>query len=364
MTLTTEVPVALCLDDVLQRVLDLGGSDLHLTAGVEPSVRVNGELIRLTEFPVATDDEIRRMVYAILTPKQRERFEDELELDLSYTLSGKSRFRVNVFVQRDSIGTVCRAIPFEIRPLDALGLPPVVASFADLPRGLVLVTGPTGSGKSTTLAALVDDVNSSRKGHIVTIEDPIEFTHARKQCLISQREVGFHARSFASALHSALREDPDAILVGEMRDLETISLAITAAETGILVFGTLHTNGAASTVDRMVNVFPPADQPRVRTMLSTSLVGVVSQQLVRKADGRGRIAALEIFVNNPAVANLIREGKTEQIPSAIQGGGLLGMQSLDGALRKLVDAKLIAGKEAYEKAISKRDFERYIYAAA
>jgi twitching motility protein PilT len=271
---------------------------------------------------------------------------------------------VNAYRHIGGVGAVFRVIPSIVKGLDDLKLPSVLRTFSRQKRGLVLATGPTGSGKSTTLAALVDDVNSSRKGHIVTIEDPIEFTHARKQCLISQREVGFHARSFASALHSALREDPDAILVGEMRDLETISLAITAAETGILVFGTLHTNGAASTVDRMVNVFPPADQPRVRTMLSTSLVGVVSQQLVRKADGRGRIAALEVLVNNPAVANLIREGKTEQIPSAIQGGGLLGMQSLDGALRKLVDAKLIAGKEAYAKAISKRDFERYVYAAA
>jgi len=229
----------------------------------------------------------------------------------------------------------------------------------------ILATGPTGSGKSTTLAGLIDHINESRKGHIVTIEDPIEFTHPRKGCVLSQREVGFHARSFASALHSALREDPDAILVGEMRDLETISLAITAAETGILVLGTLHTNGAVATVDRIVNAFSPTDQARVRTMLSTSLIGVVSQQLVRRSDNKGRIAAVEVMVNTPAIGNMIREGKTDQLPTAIQSGALQGMQSLDGALRKLVDAKLITGKEAYGAAVMKRDFEQLVgYQAA
>jgi twitching motility protein PilT len=222
----------------------------------------------------------------------------------------------------------------------------------------VLVTGPTGSGKSTTLAALIDEINSSRKGHIITIEDPIEFTHPHKQCLISQREVGFHTGSFIEALHSALREDPDVILVGEMRDLQTISLALTAAETGTLIFGTLHTNSASATVDRIVNVYPAAEQTRVRTMLSTSLVGVASQQLVRRADGRGRLAAIEVLINNAAIANMIRDGKTEQIPNSIQAGGLQGMQSLDSALRRMLDSKLITAKDAYLKATVKRDFEQ------
>ncbi len=253
-----------------------------------------------------------------------------------------------------------RSTSLESSDLTELNLPPVVKSFTMQKRGLVLATGPTGSGKSTTLAALIDEINTYRKGHIITIEDPVEFTHPRKNCVMSQREVGVNAKSFASALHSALREDPDAILVGEMRDLETISLALTAAETGILVFGTLHTNGAAATVDRIVNAFGSGEQARVRTMLSTSLVGVVSQQLVRRADGRGRIAATEIMLNNPAIANLIREGKTEQIASAIQSGGLQGMQSLDSALRKLMDAKVISGKEAHLNAIAKQDFERFI----
>jgi twitching motility protein PilT len=243
--------------------------------------------------------------------------------------------------------------------MEQLSLPNVLQTFCQQRKGLVLCTGPTGSGKSTTLAALIDHVNTTRKGHILTIEDPIEFVHPNKSCLMSQREVGFDTLSFSAALHSALREDPNVILVGEMRDLETISLAVTAAETGILVFGTLHTNGAAATVDRIVNVFAPGDQMRIRSMLSTSLLGVVSQQLVRRSDGKGRVAAMEILVNNPAVSNILRDGKTEQIATAIQSGSLQGMQSMDTALRRLMDAKLITGKDAYRKAINKREFDMF-----
>ena len=345
------------IDTFLELVVKQGGSDLHLISGNPPRVRLHGELIAI-KYRELTRDETTALVTEIMSPAARKALADRTSIDFAYAISGLARFRVNVFRHLRGLGAVLRVIPEVVKSFDQLNLPPVLRSFTRQKRGLVLVTGPTGSGKSTTLAALIDEVNSMRKGHIITIEDPIEFTHPRKQCLISQREVGFHTHSFASALHSALRGDPDAILVGEMRDLETISLALTAAETGILVFGTLHTNNASATVDRIVNVFPAAEQARVRTMLSTSLVGVVSQQLVRRVDGRGRLAAIEVLVNNSAIANMIRDGKTEQMPSAIQAGGLQGMQSLDTALRRMLDAKLITAKEAYLKATVKRDFEQ------
>jgi twitching motility protein PilT len=289
----------------------------------------------------------------------RRAFESRHSLDYAYEVGGFARFRVNAFRHLGGLGAVLRVIRTSIQTLDELNMPPVLKTFCKQRKGLILVTGPTGSGKSTTLAAMIDFINQDRKEHIITIEDPVEFIHPRKNCLISQREIGLNADSFATALRSCLREDANVVLVGELRDLETIGLAVTAAETGILVLATLHTSGAAATVDRMVNVFPAGEQALIRSMLSTSLCGVVSQQLVRRADGKGMLAAVEILVNNPAVANILREGKTELLASVIQAGALVGMQSLDNSLRHLVDAKLITGGEAYRKASNKAAFEQF-----
>jgi twitching motility protein PilT len=352
------------INDLLERVLDLGGSDLHLTVGVEPSVRVHGELKRLTEFPVMNGSEIRRMIYAILTQKQREKFESELELDTSHSIPGAGRFRVNVFLQRDSVGAVLRTIPYEIVPLEQLGLPASVSQFADLPRGMVLVTGPTGSGKSTTLASLIDIINRSKPHHIMTVEDPIEFLHKHKMCTVNQREVGEDTHSFAQALKHVLRQDPDVILVGEMRDLETIHTALTAAETGHLVFGTLHTQDAPQSVDRIIDVFPAHQQQQVRVQLATALQGVVTQQLVPGVDGRSRAVAAEVLVATPAVRNMIREGKTHQIYSAMQAGGKYGMQTMDQALAELVVAGKITQKVAIERCANAEDLRRLIGGAA
>jgi twitching motility protein PilT len=286
-----------------------------------------------------------------------ERFEAKDGTDFAHNLPGVARFRVNVMRQLNGMGAVLRAIPSKAKSAEELKLPPAVLDLCKVNNGLILVTGKTGSGKSTTLAAMIDDINTREKGHILTIEDPIEFVHKRKNCLISQREIGVHAASFSSALLSALREDPDVILVGELRDLETMSIAVTAAETGILVMGTLHTNGAAATVDRLVNAFPADKQPHVRTMLSTSLRGVVSQQLIPKADKKGRVAALEILINTPAIANLIRQGKMDQLENGMQTGAASGMRLMDSAIQALLDQRLITGKEAYKKAINKARFE-------
>ena len=351
------------IDTFLEMVVKQNGSDLHLISGNRPRIRVYGELAEV-QYRELSKSETLALLHEIMSKPKRDAFARSDSLDFAYDIPGLARFRVNVLRHVGGIGAVLRVVPQTIKSADELNLAPVLKSLTRHKRGLILTTGPTGSGKSTTLAALIDEINATRRGHIITIEDPIEFVYARKQCLISQREIGTHAKSFASALHSALREDPDAILVGEMRDLETISLALTAAETGVLVFGTLHTNGAIATVDRVVNAFPAGEQARIRTMLSTSLVGVVSQQLVRRADDKGRVAATEIMLNNPGIANLIREGKTEQMSNAIQTGGLQGMQSLDAALRKLLDAKLISGKDAYLKAVVKKDFERFLGARA
>ncbi len=342
----------------LELVVKQKGSDLHLISGNPPRVRLNGET-----FPVKyrdlTADETRDLLYEIMTPLQRQHFEEENGVDFAYEAEGLARFRVNVFEHLRGIGAVFRVIPTEVMSLQKLGLPPVLKNFCRQRKGLILVTGPTGSGKSTTLAAMIDFINRERKGHIITIEDPVEFIHHNRNCLISQREVGSHTPTFAHALHSALREDPDVVLVGELRDLETIHLALTAAEMGILVMATLHTSGAASSVDRIINVFPPGEEAFVRTMLSTSLVGVISQQLLPTADRKGRVAALEIMINNAAVANLIREGKTEQLDNVIQSGGMQGMQRMDTALRRLLDAKLITGEDAYMKARNKAEFEQF-----
>lgn len=295
----------------------------------------------------------------LLHPKRARIWKKRDGADFAYDLAGKGRFRVNVLRHLNGLGAVFRAIPQNAMTLEQLDMPRIARDLCRHPQGLILVTGKTGSGKSTTLAAMIDHINSTRKGHIITIEDPIEFTHERKLSLISQREVGVHTSSFAAALHSALREDPDVVLVGEMRDLETMSIAVTAAETGILVMGTLHTNGAPPTIDRIVNTFPADKQSHIRSMLSTSMRGVISQQLIRRKDGKGRVAALEILVNNSAVANLIRQGKMDQLETAMQSGAQSGMQTMDSALKRLVQQRIITGESAYENAFNKHNFKDY-----
>jgi twitching motility protein PilT len=353
-------PQELHVNDLLERVVDLGGSDLHMTVGLHPSVRIHGEIKPLTEFPVLNGSEIRRMIYAILTQKQRERFENDLELDTSHSVPGVGRFRVNVFLQRDSVGSVMRVIPFDIVPFERLGLPQSVVQFSELPRGLVLVTGPTGSGKSTTLASLIDIINANKPCHIMTVEDPIEFLHHHKMAVVNQREVGEDTYSFAAALKHVLRQDPDVILVGEMRDLETISTALTAAETGHLVFATLHTQDAPQSVDRVIDVFPAHQQQQVRVQLAASLQGIVTQQLVPTRDGRGRAVASEVLVATPAVRNLIREGKTHQIYSAMQAGGKYGMQTMDMSLADLVKKGAVSMEFAIERCANEDDLRRLI----
>ena len=346
------------IDAYLTRVLEQNGSDLHFIAGDPPRIRLYGDLQALDPKPLE-QEMVRKALYEIIPKIALQRFESKDGTDFAYAMPGVARFRVNVMRHLNGMGAVFRAIPSTARTMDELGLPASVRALTQANNGLILVTGKTGSGKSTTLAAMIDDLNANTKGHILTIEDPIEFVHSRKSCLISQREIGVHAPSFAAALHSALREDPDAILVGELRDLETMSIAVTAAEMGILVMGTLHTNGAAATVDRMVNVFPADKQPHVRTMLSTSLRGVVSQQLIPRADRRGRVAALEILINTPAVANLIRQGKMDQLENAMQSGSQFGMRTMDSAIQQLLADRAISGQEAYRKAINKSKFEQY-----
>lgn len=346
------------MHDLLERVLAEGASDLHLAAGAPPTVRLRGGLMRLEEYRILQPAEIRRLVYSILTQRQREKLESELELDLAYSLPGQARFRMNVYFQRDSIGAAFRLIPFDIRSLEELGLPPRVADFARLARGFVLVTGPTGHGKSTTLAALVDIVNRERADHIMTVEDPIEYLHRHKTAIINQREVGTDTKTFTAALKHVLRQDPDVILVGEMRDLETISTALTAAETGHLVFATLHTQDAPQTIDRIIDVFPPHQQQQVRVQLAASLQGIVTQQLLPSSDGAGRVAAVEILVATPAVRNLIREGKTHMIYSAMQAGGKFGMQTMDQALADLVRAGRVGYDLALERCHNLEDFNK------
>jgi twitching motility protein PilT len=341
-------PVPAHLDELLDRVLEMGGSDLHLTAGIEPKVRVHGSLKVIEGFEVLDSPTIERLVFGVLGDRQIRSFEQDLELDTSYSMPA-SRFRVNVFRQRGSVGAVMRVIPFKIPDFDALGLPPVVKTFADLPRGMVLVTGPTGSGKSTTLASLLDIVNRTKPVHILSCEDPIEFLHQHRTAIVNQREVGQDTHSFANALKRALREDPDVILVGEMRDLETIHMALTAAETGHLVLGTLHTQSAPQTVDRLIDVFPPEQQGQVRVMLATSLQGVVTQQLLPTADGKGRALAAEVLVATSAVRNLIREAKGHQIPTQMQAGAQYGMVTMEASLAQLVKARRITVEMALER---------------
>lgn len=346
------------LDRALVAMVAAGASDLHLTAGATPMVRLSGSLRPLEGFEVLMQDDLRRSIYAILTQKQREKFEEHLELDFAYSVRGHARFRVNLYQQRESIGAAFRVIPYEIKALEDLGVPPVVGAFAGMPRGLVLVTGPTGSGKSTTLAAIIDLANRTREDHIMTVEDPIEFLHRHKRAIINQREVGADTHSFANALKHVLRQDPDIIMVGEMRDLETISVALTAAETGHLVFATLHTQDAAQTIDRVIDVFPSHQQAQIRTQLSGALQGVVCQTLCKRADGPGRAVATEVLMATPAIRNLIREGKTHQIYSAMQAGAQLGMHTMDQHLADLVKTGKISYEVGLEKCHHIEDFNR------
>jgi twitching motility protein PilT len=346
------------IDQYLRTLVERDASDLHFIAGQPPRMRVYGDLAPFEEdtlSPELTEEILRE----IMPQKAQDEFEERDSADFAHDLPGVARFRVNILRHLGGMGGVFRAIPSQAKTLDDLNMPPVLKTMCQETQGLILVTGKTGSGKSTTLAAMVDELNRNMKGHILTIEDPIEFVHERNRCLISQREVGLHCENFSDALHSALREDPDVILVGEMRDFETVSIAVTAAEMGILVMGTLHTNGAAQTVDRIVNVFPTDKQPHVRTMLSTSLRGVVSQQLVPRKEGSGLVAALEILINTPATANLIRQGKLDQLETAMQSGRKTGMCTMDKALATLFDSGTITGQSAYNFANEKQKFKEH-----
>lgn len=340
------------IDELLEITLGLGGSDLHLSAGAPPCVRVNGVMRAIDGYDILHGEVIEHLVFGILNERKIAAFNDELELDTSYSIAGKSRFRMNVFRQRGTIGAVLRTIPFQIPDFDSLHMPPIVRTFANLPRGLVLVTGPTGSGKSTTLASLLDIINRTRAVHILSCEDPIEFLHAHRKAIVNQREVGEDTKSFAAALKRALREDPDVILIGEMRDLETIHMALTAAETGHLVFATLHTQSAPQTVDRIVDVFPPEQQGQIRTMLASTLQAVITQQLLPTPDGKGRAVAVEVLIATPAVRNLIRESKGHQLANQMQAGGKYGMVTMDQALADLIRSRRITLDTALERSAS------------
>jgi twitching motility protein PilT len=348
------------LPDLLKTTKELGGSDLHLTTNSPPQVRVNGELQRLP-LPDLTAAETKQLVYSVLTDAQKKRFEESLELDFSFGIRGLARFRCNVFNQRGAVGAVYRLIPEIIRPFGELGLPAVLATLADRPRGLVLVTGPTGSGKSTTLAAMLDKINSERHAHILTIEDPIEYIHPHKNCLVNQREVHSDTYSFTNALRAALREDPDIVLIGEMRDLETVESALKIAETGHLTFGTLHTNSAAQTINRIIDIFPANQQAQIRTQLSLVLEGIVCQGLLPRADGKGRVVALEIMIPTPAIRNLIRDDKIHQIYGSMQAGQeKLGMQTANQALASLYMKRLITLETALSASSLKDELQDMI----
>ena len=344
----------------LQEVLMAGGSDLHVSVNAPPMIRVDGVLRPIVGAPAWERHKVETALYSILSKEQQEHFDTEHELDFAFTLSANARFRVNFYQQRNAVGAAFRLIPTEIKPLGELGVPDQVANFAGLPRGLVLVTGPTGSGKSTTLAALLDLVNKTRSDHIMTVEDPIEFLHSNQKSLVNQREVGHDTHSFGAALKHVLRQDPDVILIGELRDLETISVALTAAETGHLVFATLHTQDAPQTVDRIIDVFPPHQQGQVRAQLAATLQGVICQTLVKHASGTGRVVAVEVMVTTPAVANLIREGKTYQLSSAMQAGRGVGMQTMDQHLAELVNAGVVTHRAAEEKVHDHETYARLV----
>lgn len=347
----------------LTQLVKAGGSDLHLAAGGPPFQRINGSMQAMPNEPVLTADALNTALTELVTPSQRERFEKERELDFAYSVPNVGRFRGNLHVERHQYGAVFRHIPSQIKPLESLGLPPVINMFAGLTRGLVLVTGPTGSGKTTTLAALIDQANRTRAGHIITVEDPIEFLHDHRSSIVKQREVGDDTLSFSEALKHALRQDPDIILVGEMRDLETISIALTAAETGHLVLATLHTQSAQDTINRIVDVFPGNEQPQIRAQVAGTLRGVVCQSLVKARDGSGRVPACEILVNNTAIAQMIRMNQTHQIPSALQSGGAEGMQTLNQHLAELVADGTVSRETAEEYITDSRDFDALLQGA-
>src|SRR5438067_1052501 len=336
------MPELTSIDDLLEQMVSLGASDLHVTVGSPPAFRVRGHIARAEGYEPFTADDTRALLYRVLSSEQQKNFELKRQLDFAYSMPGVARFRVNVYYQREAVGAAFRLIPQEIKSLEELNLPHILHSLAEYPRGLVLVTGPTGSGKSTTLAAVIDEINRTRTDHILTVEDPIEFVHRHKRCIVNQREIGPDAISFAEALKAALRQDPDVILVGEMRDLETISTALTAAETGHLVFGTLHTQSAPSTIDRIVDVFPPEQQEQVRIMIANSLQAVVTQALLPTADGSGRVAALEVLLPDDAVRNLIRQAKIEQVYSVMQTNIARGMQTMEQALADLASRRVVS----------------------
>src|SRR5664280_1645284 len=352
--------MALHIDDLLRYAVAVGASDLHLTANMPGSIRLHGAIRPIEGSPVLSNEEIRDMVFGILPASQRERFEEELELDTSHTIAGVGRFRVNVSMQRGTVAAALRPIPHEMPDFDSLGIPDAVKAFTDLRRGLVLVTGPTGSGKSTTLASLIDIINRTKPLHIVTVEDPIEFLHDHKRSIITQREVGEDTKSFSEALRRVLRQDPDVILVGELRDLETISMALTAAETGHLVFATLHTQDAPQTIDRVIDVFPTTQQEQIRVMLASTLEGVVTQQLVVNSEGTGRTPCAEVLVCTSAIRNLIRQSKTHQIYSVMQVGASFGMQTMDQGLAKLVKDGLISESIAYDRSSNEEDLRNHL----
>lgn len=347
------------IDAFFKLMHDQGASDLHLVAGQPPALRIHGDMERV-KYKSLDNDTLKSMLYEIAPEDKVKIFEETGDVDFGYEIPGLARYRANFFMQKNGTGAVFREIPSTILTAEQLGLPPVISKLAALPRGLVLVTGPTGSGKSTTLAAIIDVANRTRKDHIITVEDPIEFVHQSRGCIVNHREVGLHTRTFSAALRGALREDPDIILVGELRDLETISLAIEAASTGHLVFGTLHTSSAAKTVDRIIEVFPANEQPQIRSTLSDGLRAVVAQTLFKRIDKKGRCAALEILIATPAVRNLIRESKTHQIPSMIQTGKKYGMQLLDDAIMNLYQNGMISGDDAYLKANNKAMFRAFL----
>src|SRR5919198_4875692 len=335
------MPAANSIDELLEHMVERNASDLHVTTGTPPVIRVRGEVERLGEFDALTAEETQQLLYRILSSERQKQLEIKRQLDFSHSIPGLARFRVNVYFQRESVAAAFRLIPDELKTLEELGIPASLHQLAEKPRGIVLVTGPTGSGKSTTLAALIDEINRNRSEHILTVEDPIEFLHRHKRCIVNQREIGPDATSFGDALRAALRQDPDVILVGEMRDLETISTALTAAETGHLVFGTLHTQSAPSTIDRIIDVFPPEQQEQVRIMIANSLQGVVTQTLLPTADGVGRVPALEVLLPDDAVRNLIRQGKVEQIYSVMQTNTSRGMQTMEQSLADLTMRRVV-----------------------
>ena len=341
--------MAATMHDLLTIMIERGASDLHITTGTPPQIRLHGKLTPLTQFERLTPQDTQRLAYSVLNEGQKQKFEEDNELDLSFGIQGLARFRCNVYRQRGAVAAAIRVIPIKIRSFDELGLPPVIEQLSDRPKGLILVTGPTGSGKSTTLAAMVDKINNERTEHIMTIEDPIEFVHHHKKCLVNQREVFSDTQSFKNALKYILRQDPDVVLVGEMRDLETIAAALTIAETGHLTLGTLHTNSCAQTINRIIDVFPTSQQSQVRAQLSLVLEGVLSQQLIPTADGRGRVMALEIMITTPAIRNLIREEKIHQMYSSIQSGSKHGMQTMNQSLADLVKRRLITREDGMNR---------------